>query len=259
MLTSQLITYRNRAKLCTHPLLKELYAIIDEKKTNLCLSADVTSSGELLHLAEKLGPYIASFKTHIDILEDFTPDITKKLVRIAKDHRFILFEDRKFADIGNTALLQYSKGVYRISEWAKITNAHIISGEGVIEGLFKIGEPKGNGLLLLAQMSSKGSLADKDYTAKCIELAKKYSRFVIGFICTEKLTSDPNFIHMTPGVQLKEKGDALGQQYITPEIAITERKTDIIIVGRGICCDHDPILAAQKYREAAWSAYQSLF
>jgi uridine monophosphate synthetase len=236
-------------------MIDELRSIIEDKKTQLCLSADVTASEELIEIAETLGPYICVLKTHIDILEDFTPDVTERLQKIAKRHRFVIFEDRKFADIGSTVLKQYSGGMYRIADWAAITNAHIIPGEGIIEGLKKVGGPKGNGLLLLAQMSSKGSLAAGDYTKKCVELAKRHSPFVIGFICTERLIDDPRFIHMTPGVKLGGGSDALGQQYLTPEVAILERKTDIIIVGRGITQAPDRVKAAIQYRDAAWNAY----
>lgn len=42
---------------------------MQEKQSNLCVSADVTSSEELLQLAERLGPSICLLKTHIDILK----------------------------------------------------------------------------------------------------------------------------------------------------------------------------------------------
>ena len=47
--TTQL-SYSQRAKLCTNPLTKRLLKIINDKCTNLALSADVTSSAELLEV-----------------------------------------------------------------------------------------------------------------------------------------------------------------------------------------------------------------
>ena len=52
-----------------HPLGSQLLQIMEEKQSNLCVSADVTSCTELLELADTLGPKICLLKTHVDILE----------------------------------------------------------------------------------------------------------------------------------------------------------------------------------------------
>ncbi len=227
---------------------------MEEKRSNLCISADFTRAEDLLNFTEKLAPEICMLKTHIDILEDFSPHVTQKLTQLAEKHQFLLFEDRKFADIGNTVLHQYQGGIYRIAQWADITNAHIIPGPGIIEGLKEIGMPKKRGLLLLAEMSSKGSLAQGAYTTRAVEMAQQHDDFVIGFICQRKLIDDPRFIHMTPGVQRGAAKDGLGQQYNTPEMVIGAG-SDLIIVGRGITSANDPLKEALDYKNTAWKAY----
>lgn len=251
-----MLTYSQRADTSLNPAGHTLLKLMDEKKSNLSLAADVTTKEELFHLADTVGPHICLLKTHIDILEDFTPDVPRKLQMLADKHRFLIFEDRKFADIGNTVKWQYQDGIYRISDWADITNAHIIPGPGIIEGLKQVGLQKGRGLLLLAEMSSKGTMARDKYTEQAVFWASEHAEFVIGFICLRKLTDTPSFIHMTPGVQLQTGSDSLGQQYLTPHRVIQELGSDVIIVGRGIYEADQPVFEAKHYQEAGWQAYQ---
>lgn len=249
------LRYSERAKLCKNELAKQLLILMDEKKTNLAFSADVTQCQDLLDLADKLGPEICVLKTHIDILSDFTPEFTTALSALAKKHQFLIFEDRKFADIGNTVRHQYQGGIYRIAEWADIVNAHSLPGPGIIKGLMEHGLAKNRGLLMLAEMSSANNLTDAIYAQKTLEMAEKFPEFVMGFVSQLRLSEDPHWVYFTPGIQLRESGDELGQQYVTPELAICHHKTDVIIVGRGILKAADPLAEAKKYREAGWKAY----
>lgn len=250
------LSFAERAAVCLNASAQRLCQLIAEKQTNLCLSADVSYAAELLSLLDKVGEEICLLKTHVDILSDFTPNFIKQLKHLAEKHQFLIFEDRKFADIGYTVKQQYAGGVYQIADWADFVNAHTVPGPGVIQGLQEVGLPKGRGLLLLAEMSSTGSLATSAYTEASISMAKHYPDFVMGFIAQHQLTENPGLIHMTPGVQSDAKAaDDLGQHYISPEQAITQNGTDIIIVGRGIYQAKDPAAKAQHYRKLAWKAY----
>ncbi|XP_055252986.1 uridine 5'-monophosphate synthase [Moschus berezovskii] len=240
-----------------HPVASKLLRLMQKKETNLCLSADISESRELLQLADALGPRICLLKTHVDILNDFTLDVIRELTTLAKRHEFLIFEDRKFADIGNTVKKQYEGGVFKIASWADLVNAHVVPGSGVVKGLGEVGLPLHRACLLIAEMSSAGTLATGSYTEAAVRMAEEHSEFVVGFISGSRVSMKPEFLHLTPGVQLEAGGDNLGQQYHSPQEVIGKRGSDIIIVGRGIIASANHLEAAEMYRKAAWEAYLS--
>ncbi|EPY51593.1 orotidine 5'-phosphate decarboxylase Ura4 [Schizosaccharomyces cryophilus OY26] len=250
--------FSQRANGLKNPLAKALLALMEEKQTNLSVAVDLTNKADILALVDKIGPFVCVIKTHVDVIEDFDQDFIQQLTALSEKHRFYIFEDRKFADIGNTVKLQYSSGVYKIASWAHITNCHTVPGEGIVQGLKEVGLPLGRGLLLLAEMSSKGSLATGSYTQTTLEWAEKHNDFCIGFIAGRRFPNlQHDFITMSPGIGLDVKGDGLGQQYRTPHEVIVNCGSDIIIVGRGIYgAGRDPVVEAQRYKQAGWNAYQ---
>jgi uridine monophosphate synthetase len=95
-------SFKDRASLPgTSPLAAYLLHLIAIKKSNLCLSADVSTTAELLAVAEEVGDSICLLKTHADIINDFSDRTVRDLREIAKRKRFLVFEDRKFGDIGS--------------------------------------------------------------------------------------------------------------------------------------------------------------
>ncbi|MCJ1319543.1 orotidine 5'-phosphate decarboxylase [Xylographa vitiligo] len=358
-----------------HPLAVYLYRLISIKRSNLCVSADVHSTTALLRLAEEVGDHICVLKTHADIVDDFSDRTITGLREISRRKKFLIFEDRKFGDIGSTVQAQYTRGPLRIASWAHLTNAHIFPGPAIItalhaaalsalqslvhhvsteitagtphissdgeddddddygfsthasasggedgpprppsrsgrkgsvvtatttisqtvegpprtpaalaravsagegdararaDALDALGDPPlARGLLLLAEMSSEGNLMGAAYAQRCLAAARAHPDFVLGFVAQRALNEGgaDNFVCLTPGVSLPEAaaaaagagartGDGLGQQYRTPAKVVADDGCDVVIVGRGILGARDRAEEAERYRVAAWGAYE---
>jgi len=164
----------------------------------------------------------------------------------------MIFEDRKFADIGNTVSLQYSQGIHKIVEWADIVTVHAVPGPGCVAGLKAATGGRVRGGLMLTEMSSKGNLCTREYQAAAISMARDHNDFVLGFIAMRPVAE--GFLTLTPGVQMASKGDSLGQVYREPRNVIKEG-SDVIIVGRGITGAKDVKVAAQLYQKEGWQGY----
>ena len=134
-------TYESRSNLPdVHPLAAYLLRLMVIKQSNLCVSADVTTTNQLIELAEEVGDSIVVFKTHADIVSDFTERTIRRLRDVSARKHFIIFEDRKFGDIGSTVQKQYIAGAFTIGRWAPIVNAHIFPGPAIITALKEAAE-----------------------------------------------------------------------------------------------------------------------
>ena len=60
--------------------------------------------------------------------------------------------------------LQYQQERYQLtSGWAELVTCHALPGPGLVKGLQGVA-PGGSGCVLVAEMSSEGTLATEDYT-----------------------------------------------------------------------------------------------
>ncbi|EZA48873.1 hypothetical protein DMN91_006329 [Ooceraea biroi] len=252
------LSYGERAKKTSNPLTSKLLELMESKQTNLCLAADLTRTDAILRLADAVGPHIAVLKIHVNIIEDFSERFVTRLKEAARLHNFLLMEDCKFGDIGNTVLLQYRHGLYKIAEWADLITVHLVSGASVVnalrDGLKGITEPRG--VFVVAEMSSQGALTVGDYMKSAVSIAEKTSDLVVGLVCQSNLSARPEMLQLTPGVHLSSSGDGLGQQYNDPQ-SVINAGADLAVVGRGITESSAGWLkAALDYKQPLWEAYE---
>lgn len=106
------------------------------KQSNLCVSADVNTARDLLSLADKVGPSIVVLKTHYDLVSGWDyrqqEGTGAHLAALARKHGFLIFEDRKYCDIGSTVQMQYVGGTARVIDWAHIITANMSAGKAMV-------------------------------------------------------------------------------------------------------------------------------
>ncbi len=243
-----------RPKVYSNALTRRLLKIIEQKQSRLVLSLDVDNQRDFFNILEQTAPHIVMLKTHVDILSDFDSSFIEKLKYYAHAFDFMIFEDRKFADIGNTVKKQYRGGIYKISQWSDFVTVHGIPGDGILKGLFDGLEQKAS--FLLAKMSSEGNLMNDNYTRKILEMGRKYPEVVSGYIghghTADEIKRLKNKIPegqllLMPGVRINPGKDALGQQYTGVGEAV-RGGADLIIVGRDITRAKNPEEKARVYK-----------
>jgi len=246
----------------TSDIARKYMEVASRKKTLVCLAADRRTMSGLFELIDSVGPYLAALKTHVDLIDDWTPESWSEFCKKAHDADLLIFEDRKFADIGKISRDQMA-GVYDIRSWSDLVTAHLISGPDIVDGLQAGWRDVGRsgGVLLLAQMSSRGNLLNPDYTDEVVSKGRNHPG-VFGFIGNgsrpdelAELRSKVGNEKMiwTPGVNLTVGDGEMGQRYGDPRDAVLAG-SDCIIVGSGIHRSENPEDSAKAYAAASWNA-----
>jgi uridine monophosphate synthetase len=254
-----------RWRACAHPLSHRFMETACEKKSLVVLAADLPTVDGLVQLIDQVGPHVTALKTHVDMVESFSMDDWMRVVDAAKSHGMMIFEDRKFADIGRVSETQMG-GLYDIRSWADLVTSHSVSGPDIVDGIAAAWDSvqRIGGVLMLAQMSSRGNLLDESYTDRTIRIGTS-SPHVVGYIGNGSSPDEISSLRekagegrmiWTPGVNLSAEEGVLGQRYGHPSDAIIAG-SDAVIVGTGIHKSEDPAGAAKAYADATWAALLS--
>jgi uridine monophosphate synthetase len=195
----------------------KLKSIKEDKKSNLCFSADLEESEKIIEILEKIGKYIVVCKIHCDIIKDDGTFI-EKLIELSIRHNFLIMEDRKFVDISYIVKKQYQP----FANWVDLVTVHGSISSETLSNL--------SGALIVTNMSNN----NYDYTERSIQLFKNNQHSVVGFISQYKIEYE-DLVTMTPGVSITNKiiDDQKYRSY-------KDIDSDFIIVGRTIYNASDP-------------------
>ena len=237
----------------------EIRTYMASKRTRVVLAADHRTTSEISHTLSQAGPSICMLKTHVDGVMDFEYSRwMDEVVLPAREMDILIFEDRKFADIGHVSKTQML-GHQRIAEWADLVTAHRISGPDIIDGIHAAWSEVGRrgSVLVLAQMSSSENFLNARYTEKTVASCKGMPG-VCGFIGNGSNPSSisslreavgPEKLIFTPGINFDPSQSVMGQRYGHPTEAIRSG-ADAVIVGSGIIRSESVSDAAAQYANA---------
>lgn len=225
----------------------KIYSLCLHKKSNIILSCDFDNTNEILKIIQEIGNNIIGVKLHSDIIKDFDNVFIKKLLYLKEQYNFFIIEDRKLADIGNIVVKQLN-GNNKIIKWTDLITVHSITGHEMIQTINN-NFPQLN-LLLISELSTHDNLIDDTYTKKTIDIANKSN--VTGLISQNniyKFINKFDLLTFSPGINLNNKSDSMGQTYKT------ENNGLLWIVGRGIYNSCNPVEECIKYKEIGWNHF----
>ena len=221
-----------------------LLNIIRQKETILVLSLDVTNKQQFFSILKECAPYICALKLHFELYPFLKGNTLKKLIQYSKKHNFIIIEDRKFADIGNTQYLQASEF---IKKGISYFTSHLFTGKEALRAF-----PEQANIFLISDMSCKNAFFSDSIDLRTIFHEKSTDYYntipqIIGFVSQYDINKDNNGIILRPGIKLQPNnlGDTMGQQYKDPKIT----PNVCWVVGRDIYQSDNPKDIAKQYQD----------
>lgn len=221
-----------------------------EARKRVCLALDVPTVQNALDLAKELSDYVGTFKVgkqlHTAACNEGIPIIKEIYNRGGNT-----FLDLKLHDTPNTV---YQAGKESAVPGVYVFNIHVAGGEKMcrkaVEGAYEgaqergIERPKVIGVTVLTSLDDE-DLAEQylgikydDLVMRRTGLAKKWG--LDGVVCAankageleKKFGSD--FIYVTPGIKWAGKQGAGQKQLYTPDLAVKDCSSSILVIGSAI-------------------------
>lgn len=224
--------------------MNKIYELAFRKRTNIVLSADLTTADEIIGLLEKIKDSILGVKLHSDIITDFQR-LREYLATVSDE--LVIIEDCKVADISFISIQK----VQQYALYADYITYHCLLGEDLPRSL-KEAYPD-LGLLGVVEMSVKDGLIDATFMKKT---EPQLSRMDGCVIQKQGLTLFGKKLPTTfsPGISLNATNDPYNQTYRNPQ---TEKVGEFWIVGRGIYAQENSEEKSAEYRSLGWKHFIS--
>lgn len=213
----QCLSYQEKQQKSRHEAAQRPLESSLKKKINLLVSVDLIRTEEILKLTQRIRDKIFGLKLQAYIISNFNKSFIQKFKDLAREKDFLLIEDRKLANIGNTRRLHLYQGVYEIPSWTDMVSIYPIVRAQNLQSL----KSHEIGLITIVGMSSSGNLINDNYREKALKISLENPQ-VMKVISQQKI--DNFLLLFIPEVHLSVTGDDKGQQ-IHPIRSNLTRKT----------------------------------
>lgn len=238
-----------------------------QARERVCLALDVPTVNDALNLVEELSDYVGTFKIGKQI-HTSAGNEGINIVKEISDRGGHTFLDLKLHDTPNT--------VYEASKAAAVPgvyvfNIHTAGGEemcknavqGAIDGAKerRIQRPKVIGVTVLTSLDDEDlatqglGISYNDLVATRTKLAKQWG--LDGIVCAASKAGrlerqfGSDFLYITPGIKWAGKQGSGQKQLYTPDLAVKDCSSSILIIGSAIT-------KAENKAETAYEILQSM-
>lgn len=244
------MTLEQRLEGTKNKLLKKLFKIMIDKKTNLCVAANFDTLDQVRHFIEKCHQHICILKIqHIVGLPGFHNDFAEELYQLKRKYNFLVFYDGKWVDDSEAIRKKYRNHC----QYADLVT--VMPSMGSFKGIRQVleettlPEDEPRGCLAVCEVSFDDLFCPDP--VQLLERSESNIDICCGIIGQKLQVSDRlSMVKMTPGVNLTDTKSGT-QNWKTPA-DVMAIGTDIIIVGRGIISAPEDQLEARciAYKEA---------
>lgn len=120
----------------SYKLRSKIEKCMKKKKSNVIVSLDLSTPKDIIDTIENLGYDALGFKLHSDIIEFDLSGLPYgdrgyfygRILQLSQEMDFLIIEDRKFSDIGNTVKLQSNL----ICSYADLITVHSLPGDSIL-------------------------------------------------------------------------------------------------------------------------------
>jgi uridine monophosphate synthetase len=214
------------------------------KNSNIFIALDRRYTlEELLNLVDTIGDNVFGFKVHNEIL-GLTYAENYSFYLACNSKNILVWEDRKFNDIGNTIQKQ-------LKYYESIRDFVSIVPTSGMESIINLNTSLK--FLVLCEMSSSNNLFTPVVKNGILDIVFTNPDKFAGIICQDlELISFCKYQYMNlltimPGINLDRIGDNRGQQYRDPRSFPKDVVPDLYVVGRGITNRSGDIFSNLEY------------